>query len=101
MNDSKSRYGESKLVDSFYNESIAKTLKEIRLQNNMSYSLLCKKINKHVSRQTLCKYEAGKTKIRLETFNKIAKAFNMTPQELFAKVNYNYFNDLKEYKDKI
>lgn len=95
------RYGESELLDNFYNESIARTLKEIREEKNLSFSKLCNRMDRHVARQTLCHYEKQETKIRLETFRKIAKAYEMTPEELFDRINYDFFNNIQEYKKKL
>ena len=97
----KYNYGDSILLDSFFNESVAKTIREIRQQKNMSYAELSNKMNNKVSRQTLCHYELNDTKIRIDTFKEIVVALEMTPKELFDKINYNYFNEISNYSRKL
>ena len=94
-------YGRSKLVDCYFNEAVATTLKELREINNYSYQDVAKKINYIVSRQVLCRYELQQSKVRFEILKELAKIYNLTTKELFDKINYTYISNLSKYKDEI
>ena len=99
--DNRTIYVESELVDIVYNKAIQKTLKEIRLKNNYSLNQLVNKLNQKVSRQTLSKYETGKSKIRIYMLKQLADIYKITLEEFFTKITANYLIELNCYlKDK-
>lgn len=94
-------YGESKLIDAYLNEAVAEILRELRKENNLSYSELKNKLKKKVSRQTLNNYELGKTKLRMDMFTEFANVYQLTPVELYEKINNRYISKLSEYGKEI
>lgn len=101
MGNFQKEYGESELLDTYLNQSIAETLKELRTNNNWSYTDLANKLNNKVSRQTLNNYELGKTKLRMNMFFEFAKVYHLEPKELYEKINMKYITKLSHYTEKI
>ena len=99
MGNFQKEYGDSKLIDSYLNQSIAEVLKELRTSRNWSYTDLANKMNNIISRQTINNYELGKTKLRLSMFFEFAKAYNMEPKELYEKINMRYISKLSQYME--
>ena len=98
--DYRKHYGESKLLDNFYNRSVAEVLKEIRLEKGLSLTQVMKK-SKMFTRQTLNKYELGGSKLRLIAFYELARIYNIEPKELFNKINYKYISNLSNYANEL
>lgn len=101
MGNFQKEYGESELLDTYLNQSIAETLKELRISYNWSYTDLANKLNNIVSRQTLNNYELGKTKLRMNMFFEFAKVYHLEPNELYEKINMKYITKLSHYTEKI
>ena len=101
MGNFQKEYGESELLDTYLNQSIAETLKELRTSYNWSYTDLANKLNNIVSRQTLNNYELGKTKLRMNMFFEFAKVYHLKPNELYEKINMKYITKLSHYTEKI
>lgn len=78
--DNRENYGEFKLLDYYFNVSVGK-------------------------RQTLSKYELGKSKIRYKAFFELAKAYEVEPTELYEKIILrclkNTNNDFEEIKKEL
>lgn len=94
-------YGESELLDTYLNQAVAETLRELREGNDWSYTDLAKKLGNKVSRQTLNNYELGKSKLRMNMFVEFAKVYNLEPKELYEKINMKYISKLSQYTDDI
>lgn len=101
MGNFQKEYGESELLDTYLNQSIAEVLKELREEHNYSYSELANKITKKVSRQTLNNYELGKSKLRMDMFMEFAKVYHLQPKELYEKINMRYISKLSQYTAEI
>lgn len=101
MGNFQKEYGDSKLIDSYLNQSIAEVLKELRMSRNWSYTDLANKMNNIISRQTINNYELGKTKLRMNMFFEFAKAYNMEPKELYEKINMRYISKLSQYMEQL
>lgn len=101
MGNFQKEYGESELLDTYLNQSIAEVLKELREEHNYSYSELANKITKKVSRQTLNNYELGKSKLRMDMFMEFAKVYHLQPKELYEKINMRYISKLSQYTEEI
>lgn len=101
MNNFQKNYGNSKLIDSYLNQSIAEILKELREEKGWSYTDIAKRMNNIVSRQTINNYELGKTKLRMDMFVEFAKVYNLKPKELYEKINMRYISKLFTYMEKI
>ena len=94
-------YGESELLDTYLNQSIAEVLKELRENKGWSYTDLSNKLKNKVSRQTLNNYELGKTKLRMNMFFELSKAYGLEPKELYEKINMRYISKLSQYMDQL
>ena len=101
MGNFQKEYGESELLDSYLNQAIADTLKELRESRNFSYTDLQKRMGGKVSRQTLNNYELGKTKLRMNMFYEFAKAYGLEPKELYEKINMKYIGKLSQYAEQM
>ena len=101
MGNFQKEYGESKLIDSYLNQSVAEILKELRLSRNWSYTDLANKMKNVISRQTINNYELGKTKLRMNMFFEFAKVYNLDPKELYEKINMRYISKLSQYMNEI
>jgi transcriptional regulator with XRE-family HTH domain len=93
-------YGESELVDTFLNKSAGEVIREIRQSQNLSLNQVEKK-TEMFTKQTLSKYELGKSKIRMNVFFELAKIYNIEPKELYEKINMRYLSKLSQYTDAI
>lgn len=101
MSNFQKEYGESKLIDSYLNQSVAEILKELRLSRNWSYTDLANKMKNIISRQTINNYELGKTKLRMNMFFEFAKVYNLDPKELYEKINMRYISKLSQYMNEM
>ena len=101
MGNFQKEYGQSELLDNYLNQAISEVLKELRESRNWSYTDLANKLNNIVSRQTLNNYELGKTKLRMNMFMELAKAYNLEPKELYEKINMRYITKISQYTEKI
>lgn len=103
--DNRENYGEFKLLDYYFNVSVGKVLKEIRNSKGYSLSQAVKKAGNTFTRQTLSKYELGKSKIRYKAFFELAKAYEVEPTELYEKIILsclkNTNNDFEEIKKEL
>lgn len=93
-------YGESELLDTFLNKSAGEVIKEIRKERKLSLADVENKTDMF-SRQTLNKYELGKSKLRMNTFFELAKIYNIEPKELYEKINMRYISKLSQYTNEI
>jgi transcriptional regulator with XRE-family HTH domain len=98
--DFRKTYGESELLDTFLNKSAGEVIREIRKSCNMSLSDVEKKTNLF-TKQTLSKYELGKSNIRMNTFFELAKIYNIEPKELYERINVRYISKLSQYTEDI
>lgn len=101
MGNFQKEYGESELLDTYLNQAVAETLKELRENRNWSYTDLAKKLRNKVSRQTLNNYELGKSKLRMNMFMEFASVYNLEPKELYEKINMKYISKLSQYTNDI
>ena len=101
MRNFQKEYGDSELLDSYLNQSVAEVLRELRESKNWSYNDLSKKMNNIVSRQTLNHYEMGKSKLRMNMFFELAKVYGLEPKDLYEKINMRYISKLSQYTDKL
>ena len=88
------------LADIIYNKAIQITLKKLREKNKLSFQQLANKLDNIVSRQTLCHYETGDSKVRMYMLEKLAKIYNITIEEIFTMITANYFIELGIYLQK-
>ena len=88
------------LADIIYNKAIQTTLKKLRIKYNLSFQQLANKLNNVVSRQTLCHYEMGDSKVRMYMLKELAKVYNITIEEMFTMITANYFIELGNYLQK-
>lgn len=89
------------LIDNVFNQAIAEVIKELRQERGLSLQELADKMNNVVTRQTLNRYELGLSKLRMNNFIQLAKAFNMQPKDLFEKFNIRYIKKMTQYTDEI
>lgn len=101
MNNFQKNYGNSKLIDSYLNQSVAEILKELREEKGWSYTDIARRMKNIVSRQTINNYELGKTKLRMDMFVEFAKVYNLKPKELYEKINMRYISKLSTYMEKL
>lgn len=93
-------YGESELLDMFLNKAAGEVIREMRQSCKLSLNDVEKKTDMF-TKQTLSKYELGKSKIRMNTFFELAKLYNIDPKELYEKINMRYISKLSQYTDEI
>ena len=95
-------YGQSELLDTFLNQSAGEVIREIRKEKGLSLNNVADK-TKMFTKQTLSKYELGKSKIRMNVFFELARLYNIEPEDLYNKINLRYIskieNDIKRMKD--
>lgn len=91
-------YGESELLDTFLNKSAGEVIREIRQSCRMSLTDVEKKTTMF-TKQTLSKYELGKSNIRMNTFFELARIYNIEPKELYEKINMRYISKLSQYME--
>lgn len=95
-------YGQSELLDTFLNQSAGEVIREIRIEKGLSLNNVADK-TKMFTKQTLSKYELGKSKIRMNVFFELARLYNIEPEDLYNKINLRYIskieNDIKRMKD--
>ena len=82
-------------IDKEINNSIARIIKKYRIKNGYSLEELSDRINNIVSRQMLFKYESGKARLKVDIFNKICYALNVSPQTVWVEACNNIF-DIKD-----
>lgn len=85
------------LIDNVLNQAVAEVLKELREEKGLSLQELSNRMGNVVTRQTLSRYELGYSKIRMSVFNKIAKAYNIEPSDLFNRINMRYISKITKY----
>ena len=94
-------YGQSELLDTFLNQSAGEVIREIRKEKGLSLNNVAYK-TKMFTKQTLSKYELGKSKIRMNVFFELARLYNIEPEDLYNKINLRYIskieNDIKRMK---
>lgn len=93
-------YGESELLDTFLNKSAGEVIREIRKNCKLSLADVENK-SKMFTKQTLSKYELGKSKLRMNAFFELAKIYNIEPKELYEKINMRYISKLSQYTDEM
>ena len=93
-------YGDSELLDTFLNKSAGEVLKELRKERKLSLAEVESRTDMF-SKQTLSKYELGKSKIRMNTFFELARIYNIEPKDLYDKINMRYISKLSHYTEKI
>lgn len=93
-------YGESELLDTFLNKSAGEVIREIRKSCNLSLNDVESKTSMF-TKQTLSKYELGKSKLRMNTFFELARIYNIEPKELYEKINMRYISKLSQYTDEM
>ena len=95
-------YGQSELLDTFLNQSAGEVIREIRIEKGLSLNNVSDK-TKMFTKQTLSKYELGKSKIRMNVFFELARLYNIEPEDLYNKINLRYIskieNDIKRMKE--
>lgn len=101
MGNFQKEYGESELLDTYLNQSVAEVLKELRESRNWSYTDLAKRLGNKVSRQTLNNYELAKSKLRMNMFMEFANVYHLEPKELYNKINMRYISKLSQYTNDI
>lgn len=101
MGNFQKKYGESILIDTYLNQSVAEVLRELREEHQWSYTDLAKRMKNKITRQTLNNYELGKTKLRMNMFFELAKVYNLQPKELYEKINMRYITKLAQYTEEI
>lgn len=93
-------YGESELLDTFLNKSAGEVIREIRKDRELSLNDVVEKTTMF-TKQTLSKYELGKSNIRMNTFFELARIFNIEPKDLYEKINMRYISKLSQYMEQI
>lgn len=93
-------YGESELLDTFLNQSAGEVIREIRQSCGLSLNEVERRTDMF-TKQTLSKYELGKSKLRMNTFFELAKIYNIDPKDLYEKINMRYLSKLSQYTDDI
>lgn len=93
-------YGTSKLLDTFLNQSAGEVIREIRKDKKLSLNEVELK-TKMFTKQTLSKYELGKSKLRMNIFFELARIYSIEPKELFEKINMRYITKLSKYTEEI
>ena len=93
-------YGDSELLDTFLNKSAGEVIKEIRKERKLSLAEVESRTDMF-SRQTLNKYELGKSKLRMNTFFELARIYNIEPKDLYDKINMRYISKLSQYTNDI
>ena len=93
-------YGDSELLDIFLNKSAGEVIREIRQDKKMTLEEVSKKTDMF-TKQTLNKYELGKSKLRMNTLFELAKIYNLEPKELYEKINMRYISKLSHYTEEI
>lgn len=101
MGNFQKEYGESILIDTYLNQSVAEVLRELREEHQWSYTDLAKRMKNKITRQTLNNYELGKTKLRMNMFFELAKVYNLQPKELYEKINMRYITKLSQFTNEI
>lgn len=91
-------YGESELLDTFLNKSAGEVIREIRQSCKLSLNDV-EKLTDKFTKQTLSKYELGKSNIRMNTFFELAKIYNIEPKDLYEKINMRYISKLSQYME--
>lgn len=98
--DYRKMYGDSELLDTFLNKAAGEVIREIRQSCNLSLNDVEKK-TEMFTKQTLSKYELGKSKLRMNAFFELARIYNIEPKELYEKINMRYISKLSQYTDEI
>lgn len=94
-------YGQSKLLDTFLNQSAGEVIRELRIEKGLSLSNVADKTTMF-TKQTLSKYELGKSKLRMNIFFELARIYNIEPKDLYNKINIRYISKIEEdIKNKI
>lgn len=93
-------YGDSELLDTFLNKAAGEVIREIRKSCNLSLNDVENKTDMF-TKQTLSKYELGKSKIRMNTFFELARIYKIEPKDLYEKINMRYISKLSQYTDEI
>lgn len=87
-------YGQSELLDTFLNQSAGEVIREIRKEKGLSLNNVADK-TKMFTKQTLSKYELGKSKIRMNVFFELARLYNIEPEDLYNKINLRYISKIE------
>lgn len=94
-------YGQSKLLDTFLNQSAGEVIRELRIEKGLSLNNVADKTTMF-TKQTLSKYELGKSKLRMNVFFELARIYNIEPKDLYNKINIRYISKIEEdIKNKI
>ena len=93
-------YGESELLDTFLNKAAGEVIREIRNDKKLSLNDVVDKTTMF-TKQTLSKYELGKSNLRMNTFFELARIFDIEPKDLYEKINMRYISKLSQYTEEI
>lgn len=69
-------------------KSVGQRIQLLRLEHNMTQEEMSEKLN--LSTSAYCKIEYGETDITLSRLAKLAEIFEMTPGELFGKIESSF-----------
>ncbi|MBO7712759.1 MAG: helix-turn-helix transcriptional regulator [Methanobrevibacter sp.] len=92
-------YGKSQLLDTCFNQTVGEVLREVREENNLSLQKVASKIM--ISKQTISKYETGLSKIRIQTFKKLAKIYNIDPKDLYNIIIVRFIKNSSSHIEKL
>lgn len=87
-------YGQSELLDTFLNQSAGEVIRELRIEKGLSLNQVVDK-TEMFTKQTLSKYELGKSKIRMNVFFELARIYQIEPKDLYNKINVRYISKLE------
>lgn len=93
-------YGQSKLLDTFLNQSAGEVIRELRIEKGLSLNKVAEKTSMF-TKQTLSKYELGKSKLRMNVFFELAKIYDIEPKDLYSKINLRYISKLEKDMEKM
>lgn len=88
-------YGQSKLLDTFLNQSAGEVIRELRIERGLSLNNVADKTTLF-TKPTLSKYENGKSKLRMNVFFELARIYNIEPKDLYSKINLRYISKLEK-----
>ena len=88
-------YGQSELLDTFLNQSAGEVIRELRIEKGLSLNNVADKTDMF-TKQTLSKYELGKSKIRMNVFFELARIYDIEPRDLYSKINIRYISKIEK-----
>lgn len=93
-------YGQSELLDTFLNQSAGEVIRELRIEKGLSLNNVADKTDMF-TKQTLSKYELGKSKIRMNVFFELARIYDIDPRDLYSKINIRYISKIEKDIEKM